>query len=65
MYGALFEALRGEDIHRFYAGITLPNRASIALHERFAFRRLAVFHEVGHKLGRFWDVEWYERKSET
>ena len=62
LYGALFEALRGEEIHRFYAGVTLPNPASIALHARFFFRPLAVFSQVGRKFGRYWDVSWYEKR---
>jgi phosphinothricin acetyltransferase len=61
LYARLFEVLRGEELHRAYAGITLPNPASIRLHERFGFRPVGVFHEVGRKLGRYWDVEWYEK----
>ena len=61
LYARLFEALRGEELHRAYAGITLPNPASIRLHERFGFRPVGVFHEVGRKLGRYWDVAWYEK----
>jgi phosphinothricin acetyltransferase len=61
LYGRLFEALQGEDLHRAYAGITLPNPASIRLHERFGFRPVGVFHEVGRKLGRYWDVAWDEK----
>lgn len=61
LYTALFEALEGEDVHRAYAGIALPNPASIALHERFGFRRVAHFSEQGRKFGRFWDVDWFEK----
>src|SRR5437879_4042526 len=39
LYEELFRALGGEDLHRAYAGIALPNPASIALHERFKFKR--------------------------
>ena len=62
LYGALFEALRGEELNRAYAGITLPNPASVALHQSFGFRSIGVYHEVGHKLGRYWDVEWFEKR---
>jgi phosphinothricin acetyltransferase len=31
------------------------------LHERFGFRPVGVFHEVGRKLGRYWDMAWYEK----
>ncbi len=62
LYTALFEAIKGEDIHMLVAGITLPNEGSIALHERFAFRATGVFHAVGRKFGEYWDVGWYERE---
>ena len=61
LYEGLFKALEGEDIHRGYAGIALPNPASIALHERFGFKRVAHFTEQGRKFGRYWDVAWYEK----
>lgn len=61
LYAELFDALRGEALHRAYAGITIPNPISIRLHERFGFRPVGVFHEVGRKLGRYWDVAWYEK----
>jgi len=62
LYRAIFAALAGEDVHLAVAGVTLPNAASCALHEHFGFERAAVFHEVGRKLGRYWDVAWYERR---
>jgi phosphinothricin acetyltransferase len=62
LYETLFDALAGEDVHRAYAGIALPNDASIALHERFGFRRVALFTEQGRKFGRYWDVAWYEKE---
>jgi phosphinothricin acetyltransferase len=61
LYGALFDAVRDEDINAFIAGITLPNEASVALHERFGFTPAGVMHAVGRKFDRFWDVGWYER----
>jgi phosphinothricin acetyltransferase len=61
LYAALFQALDGEDLHRAYAGIALPNPASVALHERFGFKRVAHFSEQGRKFGRYWDVDWFEK----
>jgi phosphinothricin acetyltransferase len=61
LYEGLFKHLEGEDVHRAYAGIALPNPASIALHERFGFKRVAHFTEQGRKFGRYWDVAWYEK----
>jgi phosphinothricin acetyltransferase len=61
LYTALFEALRGEDIHRFVAGYALPNAATAAIHERFGFKVVGVFSENGRKFGKYWDVCWTER----
>jgi phosphinothricin acetyltransferase len=61
LYSALFEALAKEDIHHIVAGFTLPNPASQALHERFGFKLVGIFHEVGRKFGRYHDVAWNER----
>ena len=43
LYAALFEAIAGEDVHRLVAGVSLPNPASIKLHERFGFRPVGIF----------------------
>ena len=62
LYTALFEALRGEDLRMAAAAITLPNDASVALHERFGFTLVGVQHEVGRKFDRYWDAAWYEKR---
>lgn len=62
LYGALFEALEGEDIHRAYAGITVPNAPSFALHETFGFKQVAYFTEQGRKFEKYWDVAWFEKE---
>ena len=61
LYERLFAALDAVDAHRLIAGITLPNEASVALHERFGFTPVGVMREVGRKLGRYWDVLWMDR----
>jgi len=61
LYETLIEALQGEDIHRAYGGITLPNEASVGLHVALGFRHIGTQHEVGRKFGTFWDVALYER----
>ncbi|MZD08632.1 GNAT family N-acetyltransferase [Streptomyces sp. SID5785] len=61
LYEALFAALDGQDLHRAYAGIALPNEASARLHARFGFRLVGTYREVGRKFGRYWDVAWYEK----
>ena len=62
LYTALFEAIKGEDVRTALAGMTLPNPASAALHERFGFSLYGVQHEVGRKFGRYWDIAWYEKR---
>jgi phosphinothricin acetyltransferase len=62
LYAALFQAIAAEDVHLVIAGITLPNDASVALHEKFGFSLSGVMHEVGRKFGRFWDVATYEKR---
>jgi phosphinothricin acetyltransferase len=61
LYARLFEELASEDVHRAYGGLTIPNPASIALHEHFGFERVAYFTEQGRKFGRYWDVAMYEK----
>lgn len=61
LYAGLLECLRGEDVHRAYAAIALPNDASVALHRRFGFVEVGVLTEVGHKLGEWRDVLWMQR----
>ncbi|MDT0395367.1 MULTISPECIES: N-acetyltransferase family protein [Streptomyces] len=62
LYKALFEALAGEGLHRACAGVTQPNDASTRLHERFGFRYVGTYREVGRKFDRWWDVAWYEKE---
>lgn len=64
LYESLFEALAGEDVHRMFAGVALPNDASIALHQKMGFGLVGTYPEVGRKFGRYWDVSWYSRNVE-
>jgi phosphinothricin acetyltransferase len=61
LYAALFQALASEDVHLLVAGITVPNPASVRLHERLGFTHVGRFHSVGRKNGQFLDADWYER----
>lgn len=58
----LIAKLEASNVHRAYAIITLPNDASIHLHEKLGYEQLMVLSEVGHKFGRYWDTCWMERK---
>jgi L-amino acid N-acyltransferase YncA len=60
LYEALLPDLQSCGFHTIIAGISLPNDASIRLHERFAFKKVAHFSEVGHKLGRWIDVGYWQ-----
>lgn len=60
LYGKLFEELSKTDVHAIIAGIALPNDASVRLHEKFGFEKVAHFREVGFKLNRRIDVGYWE-----
>jgi phosphinothricin acetyltransferase len=60
LYAALIDAIRGCSLHCAIAGIALPNAASVALHERLGYRKIAEFQEVGFKHGRWIDVGYWE-----
>lgn len=60
LYSGLFSILRQQGYFKACAGITLPNAASVALHEALGFRPVAVFPGVGYKLGRWLDVGWWQ-----
>lgn len=62
LYLALFESLAARGYCNAYAGITLPNEASVALHESVGFERVGVFTAVGWKFDRWHDVAWFQRK---
>lgn len=62
LYNALLDELIAEpSTHRAYGGVALPNAASVNLHERAGFVRVATYSEVGFKLGRYWDVARFEK----
>lgn len=60
LYTALFELLRRQGFYNVYAGITLPNPGSVALHEAMGMRPLGVYQKVGYKLGTWYDVGWWQ-----
>lgn len=61
LHEELFAALEGEAVHRAYAGIAQPNPAWERPHERFGFRHIATYGEVGRTFGRYSDVAWHEK----
>jgi L-amino acid N-acyltransferase YncA len=59
LYGALLPLLVRQGMYVACAGITLPNQASVALHERFGFEPLGVYRGIGFKHGTWRDVGWW------
>lgn len=59
LYGELLALLRDLGYVTVYAGITLPNPASVGLHESVGFRPVGVYRGVGYKHGRWHDVGWW------
>jgi phosphinothricin acetyltransferase len=60
LYQSLFAILAAQGFFNAYAGITLPNEASVALHEAVGFAPLGVYRRVGFKLGAWRDVGWWQ-----
>lgn len=60
LYEALLAELRLRGIHAVIGGIALPNAASIGLHERLGFEKVAHFREVGRKFDRWIDVGYWQ-----
>jgi L-amino acid N-acyltransferase YncA len=60
LYTALIGELRQLPIHGIIGGVALPNPASVALHEKLGFRKVAQFQEVGWKFGKWIDVGYWE-----
>jgi L-amino acid N-acyltransferase YncA len=60
LYLALFERLRERGFRMACAGITLPNAASVGLHEALGFELVGVNREIGWKQGAWRDVGWYQ-----
>jgi L-amino acid N-acyltransferase YncA len=60
LYVALIAELRGRGLHCVVGGAALPNPASVALHEKLGFMKVAQFREIGFKHGRWIDVAYWE-----
>jgi len=59
LYRALFKICRYLGYYRAFAGITLPNEASVRLHEKIGFQPIGIYRRVGFKLGKWYDVGWW------
>ena len=60
LYADLLMNLRATSVHTVIGGVALPNAASVALHEKLGFTKVAQFKEVGFKFGRWIDVGYWQ-----
>lgn len=59
LYTTLFEILKRQRYVNVYAGITMPNDASVAIHKKFGFNLVGTYKNVGYKHGLWHDVSWW------
>ena len=62
LYGELFCRLVGQGYFQAFAGIALPNEASVGLHEAMGFQPLGIYRKVGFKKGAWRDVGWWQKE---
>lgn len=62
LYTELLERIKARGLKVAYGCIALPNEASVKLHEKIGFKKVAHLSEVGFKLGRWVDVGYWELK---
>jgi L-amino acid N-acyltransferase YncA len=60
LYVELLQRLRRQRFQVACAGITLPNAASVALHEALGFRPVGVYRRIGWKADAWRDVGWWQ-----
>jgi L-amino acid N-acyltransferase YncA len=60
LYTSLFALLRLQGFYSAHAGISLPNPASVGLHEALGFQPVGVYRSVGFKRGAWHDVGWWQ-----
>jgi phosphinothricin acetyltransferase len=60
LYTSLFALLKLQGFYNIVAGITLPNPASVALHEAMGMRAVGTYPAIGFKCGQWHDVGWWQ-----
>jgi phosphinothricin acetyltransferase len=60
LYQHLITALQATAAHRAYAVISLPNDASLKLHQSLGFEEVGKMTEVGYKFDQYWDTAYLE-----
>ena len=59
LYRELLELLRRQRFVNVYAGITLPNDASVGLHRAIGMEQIGTYERVGYKFGQWLGVTWF------
>lgn len=62
LYEPLLAMLEAQGFTQAIAAVTLPNEASVRLHEKLGFERAGTYRQVGWKLGAWHDVGLWQRK---
>jgi phosphinothricin acetyltransferase len=62
LYDRLLGVLQQQGYFNVYAGITLPNDASLSLHRAVGMEPIGIYRRIGYKLGEWWDVMWLGRR---
>ncbi len=65
LYKDLLGKLKSQGVVNVIGGISLPNDASVRLHESFGFRQVAQLKEVGFKFGKWWDVGYWQLRLDN
>jgi phosphinothricin acetyltransferase len=61
LYGSLIATLVAQGFAQAIGAVTLPNPASVRLHEKLGFTRAGIYRQVGYKMGRWLDVGLWQR----
>jgi phosphinothricin acetyltransferase len=64
LYSALFSSLQQCNITNVIGCVTLPNKASEVLHEKFGMEKVGHFKKVGYKFGQWLDVGFWQGSLE-
>jgi phosphinothricin acetyltransferase len=60
LYTVLLDVLSRQGFANAFAGITMPNAASVGLHQAMGFELVGVYRQVGYKLGSWHDTSWWQ-----
>ena len=60
LYDELIYQLREMEFHSVVVLVSLPNEASVALHEKFKFKKVAELEQVGYKFAKWINVGYWQ-----